>query len=221
VTRFGAVLLDFGDTLFERAGGARLVVETAATLGVPVTLERAGQLWDEIQAAARTPDEIARGRDLSAACHRREWTRLYATADVLAPGMGRALYEREIDPASWSPFADTLDALARLAGGGLRLAVVSDTGWDIRAVFEAHGCRTLIDAFVLSFERGAAKPAARLFAEACAEIGIEPERALMVGDNPLTDGGAVAAGVTTLILPPARPGRPRGLERVLQLAAAL
>ena len=40
----------------------------------------------------------------------------------------------------------------------------------------------------------------------------------MVGDNPLTDGGAVAAGLTTLLLPPTG-GRsePRGLARVLPL----
>ena len=40
----------------------------------------------------------------------------------------------------------------------------------------------------------------------------------MVGDNPLTDAGAVAAGLYVFLLPrPARTG-PRGLGHVLSLA---
>jgi putative hydrolase of the HAD superfamily len=218
VTRYQAVLFDFGDTLFERTGEPDVVVETAAALGTTVAREAARRTWEAIQAAARSPEEIARGRDLSAERHRREWTRLYSAADVLAPGLGRALYEREIDPARWSPFADTLEVLTRLGRAGLRIGVVSDTGWDVRSVFAAHGCDRLIGTFVLSFERGAAKPTPRLFADACAELGVAPERTLMVGDNPVTDGGATAAGLVTLILPAARPAERRGLDLVLRLA---
>jgi hypothetical protein len=39
----------------------------------------------------------------------------------------------------------------------------------------------------------------------------------MVGDNPLTDGGAVDAGLVCLLLPKVPPGHPRGLGRVLAL----
>jgi len=39
----------------------------------------------------------------------------------------------------------------------------------------------------------------------------------MVGDNPLTDGGAVEAGLTAYILPPELDSEARGLEAVLRL----
>ncbi len=40
---------------------------------------------------------------------------------------------------------------------------------------------------------------------------------LMVGDRASRDGGAVSAGITTLILPPGSHDEPRGLELVLRL----
>jgi hypothetical protein len=39
----------------------------------------------------------------------------------------------------------------------------------------------------------------------------------MVGDNPLTDSGAVAAGLYAFLLPPAPKNGPRGLDHVLSL----
>jgi FMN phosphatase YigB (HAD superfamily) len=42
----------------------------------------------------------------------------------------------------------------------------------------------------------------------------------MVGDNPLTDGGAVQVGLTAYLLPPADDNRDRGLDTVLSLLGA-
>jgi putative hydrolase of the HAD superfamily len=39
----------------------------------------------------------------------------------------------------------------------------------------------------------------------------------MVGDNPLTDSGAVTAGMYVLLLPPPAKTGPRGLGQVLSL----
>jgi FMN phosphatase YigB (HAD superfamily) len=39
----------------------------------------------------------------------------------------------------------------------------------------------------------------------------------MVGDNPLTDSGAVAAGMYVFLLPRPAPSGPRGLGHVLSL----
>lgn len=214
-----AALLDFGDTLFHRGGGYRLVVTAAADLGVEVDDEMARRLWDEIQARARTPEEIAKGRDLSEEAHRRCWTALYSAADVVAPGMGERLYAAERDPARWTPYVDTVPVLRELAGRGVPVGVVSDTGWDIRPVFERTGVTECVGTFVLSCERGVAKPAAVLFLEACDTLRVEPDQTLMVGDNPLTDGGAARCGLPTLILPPWEDG-PRGLELALALTRA-
>jgi hypothetical protein len=42
----------------------------------------------------------------------------------------------------------------------------------------------------------------------------------MVGDSHLADGGAVLAGMTTLLLAPVERGTPRGLDVVLKLVLA-
>jgi FMN phosphatase YigB (HAD superfamily) len=217
---FEAVLFDFGDTLFHRRGGHLALVEGARLLGADIDDADAKLEWDAIQAAARMPDELAKGRDLDPATHREAWTALYRPADRIAPGLAEMLYEREADTGSWVPFADTLPALEALSAAGVGIAVVSDTGWDIRPIFERVGCLKQIGSFVLSYEHGMAKPAPALFLTACRELGVAPAKALMVGDNPLTDGGSVGAGVTALVVPPMPPGGPRGLWPAVQLTGA-
>src|SRR5207245_1931800 len=98
---FEAVLFDFGETLFGRGDGAVAIVAAARETGVEVEveLETARKIWDDIQARGRTPEEMAKGRDLSPEAHRACWTTLYSGADVVAEGLGRQLYEREISPA--------------------------------------------------------------------------------------------------------------------------
>jgi putative hydrolase of the HAD superfamily len=74
-----------------------------------------------------------------------------------------------------------------------------------------------LDAVLMSYEQGVCKPAASVFHAACDRLGVRPERALMVGDNPLTDSGAVTAGLYAFLLPAPAPTGPRGLEHVLSL----
>jgi putative hydrolase of the HAD superfamily len=214
---FDAVLFDFGETLLGRGDGVAALMDAARQQGAEVTEEAARRLWDEIQERGRTPEEMAKGRDLSPEAHRACWTALYEGADVLADGVGAALYEREISPQGWVPAPDAEPTLRALAGAGIKIGVVSDTGWDIRPVFVHHGLDRFVDAFVLSCEHGDVKPAPGLFLAACAALGVAPEHTLMVGDNPLSDGGAVDAGMSTLLLPVAEPGRRRGLDAVLRL----
>jgi HAD superfamily hydrolase (TIGR01549 family) len=220
VTQIRGVLFDLGDTLVGRIGGHHSIVEEAAARGVSVAESDALRVWDDIQARARTPEEIAKGRDLSSEAHREAWTALYAAAEVFADGMGRALYEREIDPDRWVPFTDSEPTLHALHDAGVPVGVVSDTGWDYRPVFERLGWLHLFDAIVFSYEHGAAKPTPALFTTACAQLGVEPGQVLMVGDNALTDGGAIATGLSVLLLPPAWPGGERGLHLVVRMVDA-
>jgi FMN phosphatase YigB (HAD superfamily) len=210
-----AVVFDFGDTLLYRTGGHRLLQEAAARRGVAVSDVEASTLWDKIQRHARTPEEIARGRDLSEDAHRRCWLALYQPADELAPGISEELYAAERD--GWSPYEDTVQVLRALRAAQVPVAVLSDTGFDIRPLFARWGLAEMIDAWILSYERGVAKPAPELFVSACAAVQTRPEAALMVGDNPLTDGGAVDTGMPTLLLPRWPGSGPRGLTLVLEL----
>ena len=213
--RLRAVLWDFGDTLFRRAGEHRSIMDAAASLGHTVDEETARRLWADIQTAARSAEERAKGRDLSAELHRLCWTALYRAADVIGAGLAEALYEMEADPKRWLPYADTVPVVDELAARGVPMGVVSDTGFDIRPIFENHGLR--MQTFVLSYEHGALKPAPELFQLACRDLDVEPSETLMVGDNPITDAGAILSGLPTYLLPPAADRPERGLDAVLRI----
>jgi FMN phosphatase YigB (HAD superfamily) len=212
------VMFDMGDTLLGRGDGPAILRSEAQKLGRDVEDEIARDIWQAIQRAARTPEEIAKGRDLSEQAHRECWTALYSAADVVADGLGEILYEREISAEAWMPFPDTLPTLEALRAANIPMVVVSDTGWDIRPVLAKHGLLDFFEGLVLSYEHGAAKPARRLFAAAAEILGVDEQDALMVGDNALTDGGAIESGVRVYLLPPQHEPGPRGLDAVLRLA---
>jgi putative hydrolase of the HAD superfamily len=218
---FLAVLFDAGDTLIRLSGGGeQLLYRAAATLGHDsLDTEDAARVWQRVLAQASTPAELAKGRDLSPARHREVWTALYVGAgcDRLAPGLSDALYAQTVDARSWEAFPDTLPTLRAVRDLGVRVGVVSDTGFDLRPAFDALGLTPLLDTVVLSYECGVCKPDPSVFLTACNRLGVAPADALMVGDSPLTDAGAVAAGLCVLLLPRSALSGPRGLRHVLSL----
>lgn len=219
--RFEAVLFDAGDTLIRLSGsGERLLHRAAATLGVdPLDPEEVAHVWRRVLDRSGTAEELAKGRDLSNVRHHEVWTALYDAAgcERLAPGLSEELYALTVSAESWEAFPDTLPTLRDLRDRGLRVGVVSDTGFDLRPAMDLLGVSPFLDTVVMSFEYGVCKPAARVFRTACDQMCVRPERTLMVGDNPLTDSGAVAAGMCVFLLPrPAKTG-PRGLGHVLSL----
>jgi HAD superfamily hydrolase (TIGR01509 family) len=218
--RFEAVLFDAGDTLIRLTGsGTELLHEAAATLGSSLDPETASRVWQRVLDRGSTAEELAKGRDLSTERHREVWTELYTTAgcEQLAPGLSDRLYERTVAAESWEAFPDALPTLEAVRSRGVRVAVVSDTGFDLRPALERVGLMAHLDAVLMSYEQGVCKPAASVFRAACELLGVRPERALMVGDNPLTDSGAVTAGLYAFLLPAPAPTGPRGLEHVLSL----
>ena len=67
----------------------------------------------------------------------------------------------------------------------------------------------------------AVEPDPALFALTLSALGTTPGQTLMVGDRSASDGGAVEAGLTTLLLPPLRDVGEQRLHRVLDLCPAL
>jgi HAD superfamily hydrolase (TIGR01509 family) len=221
VSQFEAVLFDVGDTLIRLAGsGERLLHRAAATLGVnSLDPAEVAHVWQWVIDRCGTAEELAKGRDLSSARHREVWIALYDAAgcERLAPGLSEELYALTVSAESWEAFPDTLPTLRALRDRGLRVGIVSDTGFDLRPAMDLLGLSPFLDTVVMSFEHGVCKPAATVFLTACDQLRVQPERTLMVGDNPLTDSGAVTAGMYVFLLP--RPGKsgPRGLGHVLAL----
>lgn len=221
MSQFEAVLFDAGDTLIRLSGsGETLLHQAAATLGVdPLDSDEVTQVWRRVLDRSSTAEELAKGRDLSNARHREVWVALYTAAgcERLAPGLSEELYELTVNAESWEAFPDAVPTLKALHERGLPVGIVSDTGFDLRPALDLRGLSPYVNTVVMSFEYGVCKPAASVFLTACDLMHVDPERTLMVGDNPLTDSGAVAAGMYVFLLPPPAKTGPRGLGHVLSL----
>jgi putative hydrolase of the HAD superfamily len=94
-----------------------------------------------------------------------------------------------------------LETLAALRDRGLELAVVSN--WDIGLAehLDRLGAGRLFSAVVTSAEAGAAKPEPAAFLIALGRLGVEPGRALHVGDEDEDEQGAARAGMAFAAAP--------------------
>jgi HAD superfamily hydrolase (TIGR01509 family) len=216
------VLFDFHSTLVDQGDAAswiRLAWQHAGRQGDPVTVlggERAARLatWAErIWENVREIDPHSR-RDLDPESHRRVYDRLVRTAPDVDAELAQALYATLLE--TWIPYDDALPVLSALRTRGIRTALVSNIGIDVRHVLKRSGLANLLDAVVVSYEAGAVKPDAAIFTRALELLRVPAQRALMVGDNWRDDGGAAALGIRTLLLPRTS-GASHGLDLVLRL----
>jgi HAD superfamily hydrolase (TIGR01509 family) len=226
VTPPTAVLFDFAGTLLVPEPRAAWIAAVCPELPAPAATE----LADQLDRAGRPggPDPVAlppelaaayASRDVSTDRHRAVYEALLAT--VVDQDLARRLYERSTAPEGWAPYPDALPVLSQLRARGVPVAVVSNVGFDLRAVFAGHGLAELVTTFVLSCEIGVMKPDWEIFRTALAALDLTPQQALMVGDDPRSDGAAVTFGIRTLLLPYSQPGDPHGLDAVLRLAGGV
>jgi HAD superfamily hydrolase (TIGR01509 family) len=154
-------------------------------------------------------------RDLEPHLHREAYLHVLEQSGL--PGhQAEVLYERVIDPASWTPYPDTAAVLAGLHRQGIKTAVVSNIAFDVRPAFEVIGAAADVDEFVLSFEVGAVKPSPAIFQTALTRLNVAAEYAVMVGDSEEADGGARALGCGFLLVDPLPTAeRPDGLRDAL------
>jgi putative hydrolase of the HAD superfamily len=199
-------LFDFSGTLFRiesTAAWLRAVLDEAqlplpeAEYGrLAADLERAGALPGGASPAALPGHltELWSLRDRSAEQHRAAYTGLAREVPLPDPLLYDALYDRHMRPEAWRPYADAAEVLSGLRDRGVRTAVVSNIGWDLRPVFRTHGLDQYVDAYALSYEHEIQKPDPRLFAAACEALGVDPADSLMVGDDRHADAGAATLG---------------------------
>ena len=95
-----------------------------------------------------------------------------------------------------------LEAVRELARKPVKLGIISNTGnSSSRAygrMFEAMGIDGYFEVISLSNELAMAKPSPEIFHHTLDALGVEPGRALHVGDNPVADvAGAAAVGMKT------------------------
>ncbi len=200
------VLFDFSGTLFRIEPAEDWLRATADALGVPLTDGEAARAAAALERAGALPGgalpvevpghlaELWAHRDRGAEQHRAAYTGAARQVALPDPRLHDALYDRHMTPEAWRPYGDTAQVLTGLHERGVKVAVVSNIGWDLRPVFRAHGLDPYVDAYVLSYEHAVQKPDPRLFATACEALGVDPRDALMVGDDRRADGGAAGLG---------------------------
>ena len=217
-----AVLFDFRGTLFTDEADATWIRNAAASIGrdlsddeITSILERGAAVMEE-QPEIRTALDRS---DISAEAHRAAnlaWHRAIGLDEDLA----HAIWARDGHPDASFPYEDGLEVMRTLKEHSKKIAVVSNIHYDLRDHFGRHGLDEYVDAYVQSYELGCQKPDREMFTRALDALGVTADRALMVGDRPELDGGAVEFGILTLLLPGpvvyGTAGR-RGLDAVLRL----
>lgn len=222
------ILFDFHGTLAQVEEPSAWVLAAAAACGHNLSVERSGELAQQLVVAGRAggpfpekvPAHLSRlwdDRDLDAATHRACYTGLAATVETGIEGLPEALYDRLLIAEGWVPYPDAVPVLSTLRDAGIKVALVSNIGFDLRDICAGIGLDPFVDHYALSYEAGVCKPDPAIFLGACAALGVPPAAALMVGDTP-ADAGAVAAGIPALALPVHGPGEVHGLAAVLRLA---
>jgi HAD superfamily hydrolase (TIGR01509 family) len=224
-----AVLFDVAGTLAMPEARDAWLAGAAASIGLDLGSDGAAQaLAAELEVAgrpggpypSRIPDAFAAdyaNRDRDTAAHRAGYVGLLSTVALPDPRLATALYERIFTPVGWTVYPDAIPTLTALRARGVRTAVVSNVGFDLRPVLDGLGLLAHLDAVVLSYEAGAVKPEPAIFTAACEAVGVAPADALMVGDHAAADGGAADAGIRTLLLPMSPAGEDHGLAAVLAL----
>lgn len=207
-----AVLLDFHSTLVDQGDAGTWLDAALARSGLAISETERAQVsarLDDIWTHAREIDPHS-DRDHSAQAHAAVFHD--AMRGHVDDGLSQALYAVMLD--MWHAYDDAPPLLDALRSRGVRTAVLSNIGVDIRPLLEREGLRS--DAVVLSCEVGAVKPQPEIFAAAIEMLGCSTEETLMVGDSWKDDAGAAELGIRTLILPRTR-GRVHGLDAVLRL----
>jgi putative hydrolase of the HAD superfamily len=202
-----AVLFDWGDTLFHFAWDESLV-EAGWEAGL-AALDREG-LPGPDDTATRFRERYLPLLWIPGSLDEIEYP---AMVRELLDGFGVELSDDDLsrfleaEHAAWEParqLGDSTHALLdSLRERGLKTGLVSnafDPGWLLRNDLERMGLAERLDTAVFSSEVGKRKPHPAIFEAALERLGVEPERALFVGDRSFEDvRGGKEAGMTTVL----------------------
>jgi HAD superfamily hydrolase (TIGR01509 family) len=95
---------------------------------------------------------------------------------------------------------DSIPTLRELRRRGIRTAVVSNCDHATRPIVDDLGLEREVDAIMLSFEVGAAKPDPGIYRAALDALGARPEEAVFVDDQAAYCEGAEALGIRSFLI---------------------
>jgi putative hydrolase of the HAD superfamily len=194
-----AVTVDGFGTLLRLTDPVPALVAALARHGVdaaPETVERAFAA----EASYYRPRSHLGVDETTLAALRRECARVFLDAAGVAVDAD-AFAEDFVGALRFELVPGAAEAAAELRERGLRLAVVANWDVSLHERLAELGAGDLFDAVVTSAEAGAPKPDPAAFLLALERLGARPERAVHVGDEPLDEQGARAAGLRFLPAP--------------------
>lgn len=197
MTSIRALLVDLGQVLVRFDHGLTLKRLGEATEMAPEALRAHvfGPLVHEFDLGRLSADQFFRAVERSAGLPR-------LPNDTWIPAW-RDIFE---------PDHSALEALGRVRGDVRRILVSNTNALHWEGVLRVFDVRDLVDACVLSFEIGAAKPESTVFDAALSRAGEPPEAALFADDRPDYAAAARELGLSAFVV--TGPGAlERGLSR--------
>jgi len=192
VTSIRAVTIDLDETMLDRRATFEVFVRSQMTRFRPFfrNVDRDG-LFDrvlELDRDGSTPKDDVFG---SVA---REYSLGIEVGEVLAEDF-RARF-----PDECVAFPHLEEVLERLSASGYLLAIITNGGVEIQQrKIDVMGIAPSFDYIAISEAEGCRKPDAELFHRVLGRLGVTPQEAVHVGDNPRTDiEGAKNAGLRAI-----------------------
>jgi putative hydrolase of the HAD superfamily len=117
------------------------------------------------------------------------WVRSRLRALARDCGVEGDRYERVVDDLRTADqgrmvaYPEATGTLSSLRAAGIAVGVCSNWGWELNAYLEEVGLLDLVEVGVTSARAGARKPHPGIYARTVESLGIEPHRALFVGDS--------------------------------------
>ena len=198
--RYDAVFLDVDGTLLwvdlDVKGYVEDLSPYAGGNGGLTAARASGPVWASLRRhirqniVHRTAEDLARFR-------RRNAERTAGELGIAAPyEVLMEVAERRI---SFNPYPEVVDVMDELKGLPVPLYVVSNWDIELEKVLEGLGWMGYFDGIVASAVLGVEKPRREIFDEALRLAGVPAGRAVMVGNDPVSDvRGASEAGVDTV-----------------------
>jgi putative hydrolase of the HAD superfamily len=201
-TRYDAVFLDVDGTLLwvdlDVDGYVADLSPYAAGNG-DLTRERAaGPVWGGLRRHIRQNIEHRTAEDLSR-FRRRNAERTARELGITAPS--EVLEEVTERRTFFNPYPEAVEVLEELKELSAPLYVVSNWDIELERVLADLGWMRYFDGVVASAVLGVEKPRREIFDEALRLAGVRADRAVMVGNDPVSDiRGACEAGVDSVFV---------------------
>ena len=195
-----AVLFDLGGTLIKTASVPEIYRRILAVHGIKVKMQHDQSAFEDLW-AQMTPNDFKLPFE--------EFWRIYNTKTLRMIGISRNLDELAYavsdewwDHADLELYPDVKEAFNALRKKKLKIGLVTN-GFrkDMEDIFVRTGLSGQFDVTVGIDDVGKPKPEKEIFLYALKKLGVQPDQALFVGDNPQLDyEGAQAVGMKPLLI---------------------